>query len=72
VSVRYGTSYYCRLLFLRIALFDGMLDSREAMPPRRNSSSTSSGLMPHVSQIHLNYEAMENQLKTMQAMMATE
>jgi hypothetical protein len=53
-------------LFLIFALFDGMLDSREAMPSRQSSSSTSFGLMPRVSQIHLNYESMENQLRTMQ------
>jgi hypothetical protein len=46
--------------FGMFALFDGVLDSREAMLPRQSSSSTSSGLMPRVSQIHLNYEAMEN------------
>jgi hypothetical protein len=38
--------------FLRFALFDGVLNSREAMSLRRSSSSTSSGLMPRVSQIH--------------------
>jgi hypothetical protein len=46
--------------FLRFALFDGVMDSREAMPPRQSLSSTSSGLMPLVSQIHLNYETMKN------------
>jgi hypothetical protein len=35
--------------FCRFALFDGVLDSREAMPLRRSSSSTSSSLTPHVS-----------------------
>jgi hypothetical protein len=49
-----------------------MLDSREAMLLRRSSSSTSSGLMPRVSQIHLNYETMENQLRTMQDVLAAE
>jgi hypothetical protein len=49
-----------------------VLDSREAMPPRRSSSSTSSGLTPRVSQIHLNYEAMENKLKTMQDVLTAE
>jgi hypothetical protein len=42
------------------------------MSPRGNSSSTSSGLMPRVSQIHLNYEAIENHLKTMQDVLAVE
>jgi hypothetical protein len=46
--------------FLRFALFDGVLDSKEAMPSRQCSLSTSSGLTPRVSQIHLNYESMEN------------
>jgi hypothetical protein len=45
-------------LFWRFALFDGVLDSREAMPPRWSSSSTSSSLTPRVSQMHLNYESM--------------
>jgi hypothetical protein len=42
------------------------------MPPRRSSSSTFSGLTPHVSQIYLNYETMENQFKTMQDVLAVE
>jgi hypothetical protein len=49
-----------------------VLDSREAIPPRRSSSSTPSSLTPHVSQIHLNYESMENQLRTTQDMLAAE
>jgi hypothetical protein len=53
-------------------LFDGVLDSREAIPSRQSSSSTSSSLTPHVSQIHLNYESMENQLRTTQNMLAAE
>jgi hypothetical protein len=36
------------------------------MPLRESSSSQSSGIMPRVSQIHENYEAMENQLKMTQ------
>jgi hypothetical protein len=44
----------------------------EAMPPRGSSSSQSFGLTPRVSQIHLNYEAMENQLGTTQDMPAVE
>jgi hypothetical protein len=70
VNARYGTSYYCWLLFLRFALFDGVLGSREAMPLRRSSSSTSSGLTPCVSHINLNYESMENQLRTTLEMLA--
>jgi hypothetical protein len=58
--------------FGRLALFDGVLDSREAVPPRRSSSSTSSGLTPCVSQIHLNYEAMENDLRTTKDVLAVE
>jgi hypothetical protein len=42
------------------------------MPSRRSSSSTSSGLTPRVSHIHLNYDAMENQLRTMQDVLAAE
>jgi hypothetical protein len=49
-----------------------VLDSREAMPPRQSSSPTSSGLMPRVSQIHLNYEVMENQLRMMQDVLVVE
>jgi hypothetical protein len=36
------------------------------MSPRRSSSSTSSGLTPRVSQIHLNYESMQDELREMQ------
>jgi hypothetical protein len=54
------------------ALFDGVLDSREVMPSRRSSLSTSSGLMPHVFQINLNYEAMENDLRTTKDVLAVE
>jgi hypothetical protein len=57
--------YYCCLLFLWYALFDGVVDSREAMLPRGSSSSRSFGLTPDVSQIHLNYKRMENQLKAL-------
>jgi hypothetical protein len=39
---------------------------------RRRSLSTSSGLTPRVSQIHLNYESMENQLRTTQEVLAVE
>jgi hypothetical protein len=49
--------------FLRFALFDGVLDSREAMPPRQSSSSSFSGLMPRVPQMHLNYESMQDELR---------
>jgi hypothetical protein len=49
-----------------------VLDSREAVPSRRSSSSTSSGLMPHVSQIHLNYDVMENDLRTTKDVLAVE
>jgi hypothetical protein len=58
--------------FGRFALFYGVLDSREAVLLRRSSSSTSSGLTPRVSQIHLNYEAMENDLKTTKDVLAVE
>jgi hypothetical protein len=58
--------------FCRFALFDGVLDSRGAMPSRRSSSSTSSGLTPHVSQIHLNYESMQNELRSTQDVLAAE
>jgi hypothetical protein len=53
-------------------MFNGVLDSREAMPLRRSLSSMSSGLTPHVSQIHLNYKTMENQLRMIQDMLAVE
>jgi hypothetical protein len=33
------------------------------MPPRRSSSSSSSGLMPRVSQMHLNYELIQDELR---------
>jgi hypothetical protein len=49
-----------------------VLDSREAMPLRQSSSSTSSNLTPCVSQIHLNYESMENHLRTTQDVLVAE
>jgi hypothetical protein len=58
--------------FWRFALFDGVLDSREAMSPRQSSSSTSSSLTSRVSQIHLNYELMQNELRSMQDMLPME
>jgi hypothetical protein len=42
------------------------------MSPRGSSLSQSSGLTPHVSQIHLNYEEMENQYRTTQDVLAAE
>jgi hypothetical protein len=48
------------------------MDSREAMPPRRSSSSTSSGPTPRVSQIHLNYESMQNELRSTQDVLVVE
>jgi hypothetical protein len=58
--------------FWRFTLFDGVLDSREAMLLRQSSSSTSSGLTPHVSHIHLNYVSMENELRTTQEVLTAE
>jgi hypothetical protein len=57
-------------IFLKVCSVRWVLDSREAMPLRRSPSSTSSGLMSCASQIHLNYEAMENQLRTAQDVLA--
>jgi hypothetical protein len=54
------------------ALFDGVADFREAMPPRGSSSSQSPGITPHVSQKHLNYEATENQLRMTQDVLMVE
>jgi hypothetical protein len=42
------------------------------MPLRQSSSSTSSNLTPCVSQIHLNYESMENHLRTTQDVLVAE
>jgi hypothetical protein len=42
------------------------------MPSRGSSSSQSSGLTPHVSQIHLNYDRVEEQLKVTQDELAVE
>jgi hypothetical protein len=53
-------------------LFDGVLDCREAMPPRQSSSSTSSSLMPRVSQIHLHYASMQNEPRSTQEVLAVE
>jgi hypothetical protein len=41
------------------------------MPPRRSSSSTSSSLT-RVSQIHLNYESMQNEIRSMQDVLTAE
>jgi hypothetical protein len=49
-----------------------VLDSGEAMTLEPGSSSMSSGLMSRVSQINLNYESMENQLRTTQDVLGTE
>jgi hypothetical protein len=54
------------------AMFDGVVDSREAMPLRGSSSFQSSCLTPCVSKIHLNYEAMKNQLRTTQDVLTVE
>jgi hypothetical protein len=42
------------------------------MSPRGSSSSQSSGLTPHVSQIHLNYERMKNELRATQDVLTAE
>jgi hypothetical protein len=60
------------IAFLRYALFDGMVDSGEAMSSKGSSSFQSSDIMPRVSQINLNYEVMENQLKATQGTLAVE
>jgi hypothetical protein len=49
-----------------------VVDSREAMPSRGSSSSQPFGLTPCVSQIHLKYERMENQLRATQDVLAVE
>jgi hypothetical protein len=41
-------------------------------PLRGSSSSQSSGLRPRVSEIHLNYEVMKNQLRTTQDVLIVE
>jgi hypothetical protein len=48
------------------ALLDGVLDSREAMPLMKSSSSSSTSLTPCVSQMHLNYESMQDELRETQ------
>jgi hypothetical protein len=53
-------------------LFDGVVDFREAMSPRGSSSSQSPSITPRVSQKHLNYEAMENQLRMTQDVLTAE
>jgi hypothetical protein len=47
-----------------------MLDSKEAMPLRESSSSQSSGLTSHVSQMSLYYAVMKNWLRTVQDVLA--
>jgi hypothetical protein len=53
-------------------LFDGMVDLREAMSSKGSSSQSSSGLMPRVSQIHLDYDRVEEQLIATQDELAAE
>jgi hypothetical protein len=53
-------------------LFDGMVDLREAMLSKGSSSQSSSGLMPRVSQIHLDYDRVEEQLIATQDELAAE
>jgi hypothetical protein len=72
VNARYDTSYYCWLLFLKVCSVRWGAGLQEAIPPRGSSSSQPSGLTPRVSQIHLNYEAMKNQLRTTQDALAAE
>jgi hypothetical protein len=54
------------------AMFDRVLDSREAMPPRGRSSSHSFGLTSRVSQMTLNYEVMDNHLRATQDVLTVE
>jgi hypothetical protein len=57
--------------FLRYVLFDGVIDSTEAISSKGSSSqSSSSGLTLHVSQIHLNYSRVEEHLRVTQDEMA--
>jgi hypothetical protein len=49
-----------------------VVDSLEAMSLRGSSLSQSSGFMHRVSQIHLKYELMENQLRAMQDVLTVE
>jgi hypothetical protein len=59
VNARYMTLLLFFFLFLRYALFNGMVDSREAMSSKGSSSQSSCGLAPCVSQIHLDYDRVE-------------
>jgi hypothetical protein len=47
-------------------MFNGVVDLREAMPLMGSSSQSSSGLMPCVSQIHLDYSRVQEELRAMQ------
>jgi hypothetical protein len=49
-----------------------VVDSRAALPSKGSNSSQSSGLMPRVSQIHLNYDRVQDQLRATQDKLATE
>jgi hypothetical protein len=64
--------YYYSLLFWRYALFDGVVESREAMPSKGSSSQYSSGLTPHVPQIHLEYGKVEEHLRVTQEKLVAE
>jgi hypothetical protein len=47
-----------------------VVDSRVAMPLKGSSSQSSFGLMPHVSQIHLNYGRVQEELRSTQDKLA--
>jgi hypothetical protein len=52
-------------------MFDGVIDSTEAISSKGSSfQSSSSGLTLHVSQIHLNYSRVEEHLRVTQDEMA--
>jgi hypothetical protein len=60
VNTRYMTLLLLFAFLKRYAMFNGVVDSREAISSRGSSLSQSSGLTSHVSLIHLNYKRMEN------------
>jgi hypothetical protein len=49
-----------------------VVDSSEAMPSRGSSSQSSSNLTPRISQIHLDYNRVQEELRATREELATE
>jgi hypothetical protein len=63
VNGRYRTLF---LFFKMYALFDGVVDLREASSSKGSPFQSSFGLTPHISQKHMDYSRMQEELRAMQ------